>query len=388
MGGPLPLGYDAVDKALVINQAEADAVRLIFRRYLEIGAVDRLVEALHQDGIVSKRRKGRGGEQRGGTPMARGALYRLLQNPIYRGEIRHKGEIYPGLHDAIVDEDLWRAVQAKLEESRIADERKLFARDPALLAGVVFTEGGVRFTSMHAPKGGRRYRYYVEQVDQDRTRRRRLPAGDLEHLVVEGIATFLGGAFRLREELEARGVGVLEAEDCRARADLFVRDLRSVEPTARRDRLRELLERVVIKEAAVELLIRLRILAGLATEAAADDCIVITIPATLRRAGLEVRLVDETAAHPEPDDTLIRLIANAWANREKILRADGRSVDAVIPGGGARISKTLQLGFLAPEIIEAILAGGQKVGVTAHSLTHLKNLPVDWDEQRKLILGS
>jgi site-specific DNA recombinase len=340
------------------------------------------------NGIVSKRRRGRRGEQRGGAPMARGALYRLLQNPIYRGQVRHKGEIYPGLHDAIVDEDLWRAVQAKLEESRIADERKLFARDPALLAGVVFTEDGVRFTSMHASKGGRRYRYYVEQVDQDRTRRRRLPAGDLEHLVVEGIATFLGDASRLRRELEARGVGVLEAEDCRARADLLVRDLRSEEPAARRDRLHELLERVVIKEATVELLIRSRVLTGFDIEAALDDCIAITIPATLRRAGFEIRLVDETAAHPDPDAALIRLIANAWDNREKIVRADGRPVDAVIPGGGARISKTLQLGFLAPDIIEAILAGGQQVGVTAHGLTHLKNLPVDWDKQRKLILGS
>jgi site-specific DNA recombinase len=320
-------------------------------------------------------------------PMARGALYTLLQYPIYREQFRHKGEIYPGLHGAIVDEDLWRAVQAKLEENRIADERKLFARQPSLLSGIVFAENGVRFTPMHASKGGRRYRYYVEQVDQDRTRRRRLPAGDLEHLVVEGIVTFLGDASRLRQELEARGVGVLEVEDCRARADLLARDLRSEEPAARRDRLRELLERVVIKEASVELLIRLRILAGFATEAAADDCIVITIPATLRRAGLEVRLVDETAAHPDPDAALISLIANAWDNREKIVRADGRPVDAVIPGGAARISRTLQLGFLAPDIIEAILAGGQKVGVTAHSLTHLKNLPADWDEQRKLVLG-
>ena len=386
MGGPLPLGYDAIDKALVVNEAEAETVRLIFRRYLKIGAVDRLANALAAEGIVSRRRKRRDGEVRGGAPMQRGALYRMLQNPIYRGKIRHKGMVYPGLHDAILDEDLWEEVQAKLEESRIADEHKVFAREPAMLAGLVFGEDDARFTPMHASKNGRRYRYYVELGDGDRRKGRRLPAGDLERLIAEGIVNFLEDASRLRQELEALGVGALEIEDCRARADVVLQYLRSNEPAEQRLRLRELLVKVVISEAAVELTLQIQPLIVCDLAAGAYACITITIPATLQRAGLEIRLVDETAAQSEPDDTLIRLIANAWAHREKIVRANGKPVDAVIEGGGAKISRTLQLGFLAPDIIEAILAGGQRMDATAHRLTHLKNLPADWNEQRKLFL--
>ena len=87
MGGNVPHGYDVRDRKLIVNDAEAETVRLIFRRYAELGSVRTLTEELAGLGIVSKRRQGAGGVLAGGNRFSRGALYTLLQNPIYRGEI-------------------------------------------------------------------------------------------------------------------------------------------------------------------------------------------------------------------------------------------------------------------------------------------------------------
>src|SRR6202008_179141 len=107
MGGNVPLGYDVKDRKLIVNEAEAATVRLIFRRYAELGSVTLLKAELDRLGIVSKRREGAGGALSGGKRFSRGALYLMLQNQLYRGEVAHKGQIYPGQHAAIVDPELW-----------------------------------------------------------------------------------------------------------------------------------------------------------------------------------------------------------------------------------------------------------------------------------------
>jgi site-specific DNA recombinase len=119
MGGNPPLGYDARDKQLVVNEPEAEKVRYICHRHIEVGSVRELEAELECEGIVSKVRVDRYGRRTGGKPLSRGALYLMLQNRIYRGEIVHKDESYPGQHQAILDDDLWDAVQAKLAEGRV-----------------------------------------------------------------------------------------------------------------------------------------------------------------------------------------------------------------------------------------------------------------------------
>ena len=107
MGGLVPLGYDVIDRCLEVNQSEAETVREIFRRYLELGSVRLLMDDLNRRSIRSKVRVARNGKPSGGNPFFRGALYVLLSNPIYIGEIRHKGVHHPGLHESIVDRELW-----------------------------------------------------------------------------------------------------------------------------------------------------------------------------------------------------------------------------------------------------------------------------------------
>jgi site-specific DNA recombinase len=153
MGGVAPLGYRIVDRKLVVVPDEADTVRHIFRHYLELGSVRLLKQELDQSGIRSKQRLYRNGSRVGGQPLSRGALYTLLSNPIYVGEIAHKGAHYPGQHDAILDRLIWEEVQQKL---RSGAPRRVPSVDRAFcpLTGRLFDEAGHRLTPHHATKRG------------------------------------------------------------------------------------------------------------------------------------------------------------------------------------------------------------------------------------------
>ncbi len=164
MGGYPPLGYDVKDRKLVVNEAEAETVRYIFRRYQELRSVRLLKEHLDAAGIVSKRRTAPDGQTYGGKPIARGALYLMLQNRIYRGEIVHKDQAYPGEHDAIIDDDLWQEVQACLKANRVDRGIGTGSRHLSLLVGLIYDAQGEPMTPSYAAKKGVRYRYYVSKT--------------------------------------------------------------------------------------------------------------------------------------------------------------------------------------------------------------------------------
>ena len=217
MGGVPPLGYEVQDRKLVVNDAEAETVRHIFARYLTLGSVHRLRDALKTEGIVSRAGVYRTGHQTGGKPLGRGALYRMLQNRIYLGEIVHKENSYPGEHAAIIDASIWRSVQAQLEKNRVERAVGERARAPSLLGGRLFDAKGQRLTPSHAVKGGKRYRYYLSQPltvgrAADVTNARRIPAGELEQLVLQRLQQF----FADRGEVLAALDGQVEAADALA----------------------------------------------------------------------------------------------------------------------------------------------------------------------------
>jgi len=117
MGGVAPLGYDASHGKLVVNQREAEIVRLVFSRYLDLGSVRLLKAELDAKGIVSKERVSETGRRSGGKPILSGTLYWMLQNRLYRGEIIHGGQSYPGQHAPIIDQALWDQVQSRTPPS-------------------------------------------------------------------------------------------------------------------------------------------------------------------------------------------------------------------------------------------------------------------------------
>jgi site-specific DNA recombinase len=186
----VPLGYDVRDRKLEVNESEAGTVVEIFRRYLRLKSVRALAEELAAAGIRSKCRYRPDGTEYGNQRFSHGALYLMLQNRTYRGEATHKGSAYPGEHSAIVEQWLWDAVQAVLTDNRVARANGASTKQPSLLTGVIFDEAGDRLTPTWSVKKGTRYRYYVSTSlvtgsGPTRSSRRRIPAGNLERVIID-----------------------------------------------------------------------------------------------------------------------------------------------------------------------------------------------------------
>src|SRR5215216_46995 len=199
MGGYVPLGYGKQDRSLVIVESEAEVIRTLFRLYLELRTVAALKAEADRLGLVSKLYEGFPEHMRGGKPFSRGHLYKILSNPLYVGEIDHKGTRYPGLHEGIVDRETWAAVQARLKSNGHERQVRSRAQHANLLTGLLVDEHGSKLTSTHAVKDGKRYRYYVGSADEGgRGPVWRLPAHEIETLVTNELNALLSDQQRLR----------------------------------------------------------------------------------------------------------------------------------------------------------------------------------------------
>jgi DNA invertase Pin-like site-specific DNA recombinase len=191
VGGPVALGYTILDKKLVVQPEEAEQVRFVFGRYLEVGCLTQLVEDLRTRGITSKRSQRRDRSARGGIPFTKGPLGYLLRNRVYVGEIIHKAQHYPGEHEPIVPADLFDAVQQELDQkARNIDSSRL--NGSALLSGRLYDDCGNRMTATTAKKGGVRYRYYTSAAllsgEKDRAGSvQRLSAPEIETAVLAAL---------------------------------------------------------------------------------------------------------------------------------------------------------------------------------------------------------
>ena len=353
MGGNPPLGYDCRDRKLEVVEAEAETVRHIFRRYAALGNVRVLKADLDAAGIVSKRRASASGHLVGGRPFARGALYHLLQNCLYLGETVHKDRTYPGQHEAIVDQALWDEVQTKLAANRIDRQRGANAREPSLLAGMLFDEHGRRLTPSHANKGSRRYRYYVtDPRDDGGLPAVRLPAKEMETAVLAELGRCLN---------KARGASgnssIMEAECIEA--------------------LRTNVSKVVLGDADLEIFLKAQ---GDHEEQH------LRIPYSLRRRGVEAKLTLDPDIHPRqsnPDPVLIRGVAKAYLWNKRLLAGDPPSLRALARTEGVTvryIQKMLPLAFLSPHLLMQILAGQQPTELTLETLVN-SPVPIDWGAQ-------
>ena len=164
MGGPVPLGYHAHDRKLVIAEDEATTVRHMFERYAIVRSMPVLVDKLGDAGIRTKLRKFKDGRQFGGVPFTVGPLSHLLNNPVYVGKVRHKGTPHPGQHEPIISRVLWDTVQLILVKNRV--ERRIGGRGktPSLLTGMLRDPEGRVMSPTYAVKETRRYRYYVSRA--------------------------------------------------------------------------------------------------------------------------------------------------------------------------------------------------------------------------------
>lgn len=360
MGGILPLGYDLPnqDRALRVNPAEAETVRHIFRTYLELGSVHLLERRLDDEGVRSKRWTTRSGKTVGGQRFSRGALFHLLRNRTYLGTIPHKNATYPGMHPAIVDADLFKAVKAKLDANarRRATTPERVAK--ASLSGRIFDADGQRMSPTFSyGKQGRLYRYYVSTpLQRGRSFNgeddviRRVSAPDIEALLRQALARLIP----------------------RQRTDLL-----------------DSIKRVEIRNSSIHVLTPISYLTDMQERAAPDVKIKqeLTDPTSLRlvlsvsavRRGGRTHITPATDPGPKLDQNLIRALREAHAMVERDAR--GYPILQVSPASSHK-RRQVRLAFLAPELQQAILEGRQPPELTLKRLMQ-QPFPAGWDAQIK-----
>jgi len=386
MGGNPPLGYKPDGRTLAIVEEHAEIVRHIFARYLDLGNVRLVVGELAREGIIAPERIATTGRARGGRPFTRGQIYKLLSNPIYIGEIHHKGQVHAGKHEAIIDRATWGGVQRMLVANLQGERSGSRAQSPSLLAGRIFDQHGEPLVAVHANKKQVRYRYYVSrslQHDADRyaTDGMRIPAREIEAAVITSLAGALDDPLAL---LAQAGIA-LDSDRLRMilkKAEQLAASVRRKQ----RDVISDLVGKVVVH--THEIVIRLSVTAlcrACTINPASDGTISLTAPVRLRRTGLALRLVQRDGrpvSQGKPDPGLIALLRKArnWWQQLQTGTIDIATIAHEEKVNDSWVSRIVRLNFLAPAIVEAILAGTQPTSVSATSL-RTASLPINWDEQ-------
>jgi DNA invertase Pin-like site-specific DNA recombinase len=382
MGGPVPLGYEVRERKLVVSPEEAKRVCTIMRRYLEIQSVPALIELLRSEGIRTKVQPRTSGPHRGGIPFARGSLFHLLKNPVYRGKIVHKGQVHDGEHEAIVDEALWAAVQQQL--ARKAPPRRRDSNDPqeALLRDLLSDPEGRPMVPTYGTKGTRRYCYYETRKDLAKPgspSATRFQRGQLERHVIQHIVELLEDEHRLR-----RVTGVEEAEPLKT---MFIQAKMLAAELQHRSRMevavRSLVRGVRIGKGNIMVAINPDALA--CSDTAALD---ISIPPLTRKPFREAKLrIDGAAEGGKPDEQLVKLVADAAEAQRLVFGSPELSLNALGKREGrcrTQLGRLLRLSWLSPRVVEMIAAGKQPRGLTRARLLS-DELPMDWVEQERLL---
>jgi len=387
MGGQPPLGYDIEHRKLVINQTEVDRVRFIFQRYLELGSVLRLMKDLESRDIRSKRWVTQKGNLRGGTHFTRGALYALLQNPVYIGHIRHKDKVHDGQHEAIIGRATWEAAQDLLACNRHESRTKTNAKAPSLLAGLLVHEDGAPYRPRQTHKKGAHIHYYLHRSGT-------LPAHEIDNFVTEELIGLLGRQAELCQIVGTDDPAQMEVIG--AKAELASAEI-ALHP--RRDLVLQMVDKVTIGETQLSITInRLGLRDLLANTHSSMRCdaldtaqapYLITRAFQLKRCGHGRKLIigqHKGSDSAQPDPSLLRTVARAhtWLDDLKsgLSYKEIATRDAI---DERLVARTVRLAFLAPDITKAILAGREPRGLTAERLVRIPKLPASWTEQRSLL---
>lgn len=393
MGGVLPLGYDVRERKLLVNPDEAKTVIHIFERYIELGSVRLLANDLLKREIVSSTKVSRNGNARGGKQFSRGALYHLLSNPIYLGEIRHKHERHPGQHEAIVSRELWERVQQQLRDQgvRSGEGRKTEAPSSPL-AGKLFDESGEPLYVQGAAKGQRRYRYYVSRTlvrgaSEDAGKGWRISAPEIEQRVSAAAQAALGDQPAIALALEESGVDSNRLPSLLKSAQAWIERLASTSESAAA--LDALIERVELSHESLNLKLRLPL------NGPSDGAGLVSLPLSklvpmqMKRRGIEMRIVLDGDSNPAHVDLpLLKAVARARRWSDDLLSGRVQSVGELAKRegiDGRSVRRLLRLGFLSPRIVEAIAEGRQPPDLTVMGLTRRTEIPMLWSEQEQML---
>jgi DNA invertase Pin-like site-specific DNA recombinase len=366
VGGNLPLGYEMKDGKIAIVEVEAELVRSIYRRYLELGSVNELLRDLKERNIRTKSRLLSTGVTRGGIPFGRGALYYVLSNHFYIGEVKYKNEILPGEQPPIMDRTLFEAVRKK---SLAQWSHRTIVRNKSdhLLTGLLFDDAGHRMIPTHATKAGVRYRYYASTSvlhGEARTASAglvsRIPAADVEDVIVKSLQKHLAAN---------QGKATTSAESL-----------------ADRDNLTQLVAGIVVHGD--------RLIISLKSDGADDasdssDVLSLTIPwqKPPSRRSRQILLPHNASrgdVRPEQFERRARLVNTIARGREWLDDVVSGRVTTVVElctrekCSVRQVNMTISLAFLAPNLVKAAVEGRLPRGV---GIERLRDPPTEWSRQ-------
>ena len=380
MGGVVPLGYRVDARKLLVDEAEAATVRLIFQRYLDLGSLPALQRDLRERGLLTRSRLLALGRIIGGVPLSNGPLSHMLKNRMVLGEINHKGASYKSDHPAIVGVELFDAVQARLAQNlNRCDLRK--GRTGALLTGRIVDDRGNPMSPSHTTKKGVRYRYYVSTaVVQGRSHE----AVAIKRLAAHEVETIVMAALRKSLPQDATPDGTSDADlikwvDMRVGVRVGSIELTWAAPNTDHPGNAGTITCAEPDQDAGE-------------DPADTDRQLLVIPYSLqphkRRRAI---IVPNAASGPvrgireEAQRNLLRALAKGRALLHEIVRADHVDLDAIARREGRSersIRATLSLAFLDPRLVRAAIDGSLPRGINAK---HLVDLPPHWPDQWRML---
>jgi site-specific DNA recombinase len=387
MGGPVPLGYIVVERKLIAEPEEAERVRTIMRRYLASKSAPALLVQLEREGILTKVQQRVSGPHKGGIPFRRGSLFHLLKNPVYRGKIVHKGQIYDGEHQAIVDPELWNAVQAKLSSAAPPRKRPSNDRQHALLKGLLSDSQGRPMVPTYATKGVRRYRYYETRRDltgADKAESTRYAMVHLERHVAEHVEALLGDQHALRRIAgltDGASLQIMFTQAVLHRGEMAT-DVRSVLQKLVR-KVSFAPDRMIIELDPDQL--------GIDEPLTSSWQYEIPRPAKkpFREAKLRINSNDDGTKNIDPK--LIGLLADAMSARKLVLATPDVPLQKIAQRDGRcrkQLTQLVKLSWISPRIVEAIVEGRQPSMLSRKRIMEIE-LPFAWGDQERLLgLGS
>ena len=373
MGGAVPLGYHVEQRKLLIEPAEAEAVRHIFARYLELKSIPLLVDDLARNGYRTRRRVLTDGRVIGNVCFERGPLGLMLKNPIYIGKIRHKDLIHDGEHEAIIDSATFDAVQETLKRNNHEKVVGTRTRRPSLLTGMLTDPDGRPMSPTGGKKGVKTYRYYTTRTSPGEGRDKiwSFPTSEIDPIVIEAIARHL-------EKPVPSGTD--DTADWQNRNDInhsMAEALRNGSTIEQREQLLELKTGVRLNEDSLEIII---------TTPEDKKLTTISVPAKLVRKGHELKIAvppDHRSQASLPDPVLIKLMGQAFAARRHLV--EGNDSEVVSNYSRPHLQRLARLSWLAPDIVSDILEGRQPPHLTARYLLRCGDVPLDWPGQRAFL---
>jgi DNA invertase Pin-like site-specific DNA recombinase len=390
MGGFVPLGYRAKGRTLVVDEGEAATVRLIFRRYLELGAVSALETDLAARDLRTRAfTSANSNRVWGDRPFSRGHLYKILSNPVYAGKIVHKGELHDGQHDATIDCQTFAAVQTQLASNNHKSRTRVRAKEPSLLAGLLADTNGTKLTSSHTVKDGKRYRYYTRvRPDGGDTKTWRVPAAELEAAVIGGLRRFLGDRQAVAAALKRVRLHTRDLKHALQTASDFHTQLDAI--ASRRGNALTVISRVVVSDSELVVELDLGVLISKDSETTRTATCRLTMPFELTRqgAGSAIALANPSDQGATADPALVKALARGFAWLEELATGRTDTVTAIAKRERVTdryVSQLIELAFIDPRIVERALAGSTRSMISTTRLVFRTDLPPVWSEQTNVI---